>query len=305
MLEMLLGNKAGANPGTWAQLSDLGGPSVRTGCCAAAIDDKVYTFGGTMNVPATVRYGDLRCYDTTLNSWSSKKTGPPVRYGAVGLAARGKFYIHGGRGDSAYLKDLWVYDPSLDTWASKTAAGINRAIGAGCAVDGMLYFAAGWTTTYSNDFRSYNIDTDTWTTLSSLPGEVRQAAGMAAVGTKLYLYGGVNITTPRLNDFWCYDTLTGEWVQLPDGPEGRTNHSMVAIGGKLYVHGGTTAVAWGGQTWCYDPDTAEWAAMKALLPGHSIHYAAVCQDKMFIGTGQTSGGSAGVVHDCWQYTPPL
>mgnify|MGYP003407471607 CR=1 FL=1 len=308
MLEMLLGGgRKFVNPGEWVELDTTGGPTARTLAVAAGIDDKVYTFGGLINSPSTVYYNDLKCYDTTNGSWSTKAVGAPARNSAVGIAARGKFYIQGGGNGSGRLKDLWEYDPALNTWTRKADAPLGRQGAGGCAVDGLLYIAAGFSgTVYYNDLISYDIDTNLWGTLPSLPAEGRHFSAMTSIGTKLYLYGGRRGAT-TLNDLWCYDTVAGTWTQLASGPTvtGRYSHSMVAMGGKLYVHGGLTVAGWKGETFRYDPDTNEWAAMATLIPGHAIHYAAVCQDKMFIGTGQVASGSAGVVNDFWRYTPPL
>ncbi len=93
----------------------------------------------------------------------------------------------------------------------------------------MLYAFRGQNTT---SFYSYDIDTDTWTSLAVTPGTVYQG-GELVEGPDGYLYGfpGKNITT-----FWRYDIANNTWSSAADAPLALYYGSAMIYDGDQYIY---------------------------------------------------------------------
>jgi len=66
----------------------------------------------------------------------------------------------------------------------------------------------------------YNLITDTWEYIASLPEPLRTNA-TAILGNKIYTMGGFNapFPSPAVSSFYEYDVNTDTWTQLPDLPD--------------------------------------------------------------------------------------
>lgn len=104
---------------------------------------------------------------------------------------------------------------------------------AACARIGTkIYVCGGENTTGALDaVESYDIGTDTWTTLNSLPAPT-SAHVCVALDDKLYVFGGTASVA------WVYDPAGDSWS--PVAPPERTLYaSAAALDGKVYYFGGT------------------------------------------------------------------
>ncbi|MEQ8904707.1 kelch repeat-containing protein [Ekhidna sp.] len=68
--------------------------------------------------------------------------------------------------------------------------------------------------------------------------KARTEAGGAAIGTKMYVLGGIDSFAQTLNDFYEYNSTNDEWVQLDDIPHYVNHPGVVTDGRYLYVLGG-------------------------------------------------------------------
>jgi N-acetylneuraminic acid mutarotase len=91
--------------------------------------------------------------------------------------------------------------------------------------------------TYTNTLYRYDPSTDSWTTLSTVPGGVgRWIPSVAYYQGKLYIGGGQ--TSPGCRqDFYAYDIATNTWTTLPNHPTTLFDGWAVAYNGKIYVTG--------------------------------------------------------------------
>ncbi len=104
----------------------------------------------------------------------------------------------------------------------------------------------------------YDPDTGTWAGLPDLPG-ARSKPGVAAVGGKLYVFGGWGADEDTVASVDVLDPATGTWSTVP----GATNPAPVAAaatavaGGKVYLVGGCTdtTCAETDRVVVFDPDT--------------------------------------------------
>ena len=123
----------------------------------------------------------------------------------------------------------------------------------------------------------YDLASKSWmnNTTSMPPSMEVGNFGMASIGTKIYIAGGVqnssgNDVTDRLLE---YDTVTGIWTELANMSEKRFGFPLVEHHGLLYAFGGMQ----GPYTWInqpvlntsevYDPSTNTWTQ----LPNMSFH----------------------------------
>lgn len=183
--------------------------------------------------------------------------------------------------------------PLINSWTRLTDGPISSEAPF-VAVDGKLYSIGGFTGAASAANNCYDIATDTWNVLAPLP-VARRLCAVAAIGNKIYVYGGMLAAGTSTGVMTCYDIATNTWTTYNVGTA-RFYHNMVAIGDKLYSYGGSTSntqgAQWGGLS-CFDPGTNGWST-KLSLTKRMGHAAAVINDKMYI-----YGGKRDVLSGSW------
>jgi N-acetylneuraminic acid mutarotase len=88
----------------------------------------------------------------------------------------------------------------------------------------------------------YNLNTDTWNYIASLPEPMRVNSA-AIAGDKIYVFGGFNGPAPSLSisSFYEYDIATNSWRQLPDLPVSLFFSGAESYEDSLiYIFGGIT-----------------------------------------------------------------
>ncbi|WP_276326745.1 Kelch repeat-containing protein [Lentzea albidocapillata] len=113
-----------------------------------------------------------------------------------------------------------------------------------------------------------------WRPLAPIAGGPRQEHSVAAVGTDVYVVGGIRpngaggmVTVP---DVEVYNTRTNTWRSAAPLPVPMNHPNIAAVGGKLYVLGGLS----GGASWealrdsfVYNPATNRWTALPPMPSG--------------------------------------
>lgn len=135
-----------------------------------------------------------------------------------------------------------------------------------------------------------------WDTKAAAPIGRSEGQG-AAVGSRLYVFGGfyTGTTTTARSD--VYDTATDRWTRLPDLPEELTHSAAVADGAIIWLIGGyvddhpgpATRRVWKfntvNQTWSRGPQLpAPRGAGAASILGRELHF--------FGGTNRVAGSTA-------------
>jgi N-acetylneuraminic acid mutarotase len=228
-----------AGKGKWTNLQSL--PLATEGMSVANVGDKII---------AALGYGsseDQRktyIYNIETDSWSMGADAPGASSEGAGVAHGGLFYNVGGRG--AGLGALWSYDIITDSWTILSPMLTSRA-GLGVAVVGNNIYAIGGRTVTGgpNDpgkldiVEKYDIDTDTWSTVASLPSPRSDLAAVAH-GGKIYVFGGFDANGIVMNDVDVYDPVTDTWDTAPaDMPTARGALYAVGIKGDIiFVIGG-------------------------------------------------------------------
>lgn len=107
-----------------------------------------------------------------------------------------------------------------------------------------------------------------YTPLPPMPGGPRQEVAVAAVGTALYVVGGLDADERLLTRVEVFETATRRWRPGVDLPVPVSHANLAAVGGRLYLLGflGRRFVP-DGRGFVFDPETAVWSPGPALPPG--------------------------------------
>jgi hypothetical protein len=143
----------------------------------------------------------------------------------------------------------------------------------------------------------YNIATNAWTGIISMPGFVASGKGAYFEG-KVFLPGGLDDGTVNPAMYVYHDQLFPYWDSThAAAPQGRYGYSFDKIDRSIYLCGGAdssdTARA---ECWAYSPDTDQWNSIPPMATARKFHGSGVISNKLFVFGGQnTLGGElAGV-----------
>jgi N-acetylneuraminic acid mutarotase len=213
---------------TWSRLANL--PTGLAGMASATLENKFYIIG-----IRTLRGGShldnlfprLYVYDPITNKWSRKADLPQLLSQGTGFSANGLLYALWGSCDECTLpipggrhtaRFLFSYDPATNLWTRRADAIYRHRGGGGAMIDGKFYAVTGGISRV-NRLEVYDPATDTWTSRAKPPRAGSSA--VAAVGKKLFVFGGVFDDPTRVDS---YDAATNKWTvaaPLPTRPFSR------------------------------------------------------------------------------------
>lgn len=223
--------------GLWDQLMP---PTMKVeGAYVSSIDNLIVVAGG---YPYTSM---VQIYNIETATWYF---GASLPFGShncegAGVAKGGLLYCVGGRDIG---NAFWAYDPVLDTWDVSLPALPTPRGGLAVASVGNYIYAMGGRLggsprngTPMEVVERYNITQGIWETVAQLPS-ARMDLAAAAVGGKIYVFGGFDSNRQAMNDVDVYDPNTDTWDTSPaDLPTARAGLYAVGIkGGTVYVIGG-------------------------------------------------------------------
>lgn len=137
------------------------------------------------------------------------------------------------------------------------------------------------------------------------PGRYGMANGDCAIGSKLYVVGGINQSLGTDDWLDIYDDTTDTWSSGAVYPLGGiAAAACAAVGGLLYVAGGVVAGAGTDAGRVYTPGSDSWAAI-AVMPGPRVGNAGVALGGFFysIGGEDSSIGGSPTTADVYRYNP--
>ena len=246
-----------------------------------------------------------RIYNIPKDTWSFGTDAPGFSSEGAGVAHGGLFYQDGGRGFGARA-DLWAYNPALDTWdATLASMSTGRTAPAVAVVGNAIYAIGGRSRTggpcSGNPLTSverYDIDRDAWAPVASLPF-ARSDAAAAAVGGKIYLFGGCDAAGTFLTDVDVYDPVTDTWSDAPtdmDHPGRAAMYAVATKGNEVYVIGGWDGVGSGlDLNDSYKVSTDTWDTSHTPMPlGRAEHGAVGHGGRIYVVGGARPGFGASV-----------
>jgi hypothetical protein len=202
--------------------------NVAGGGCASPTPTATATTTGTPSATPTCTPGG------TPGPWSTASPYPipDVRYGFAQTATH--FYVFGGVSNGTRVPDVNRLDLATGMWQSRAAMPFTSEAPT-CALmasTGIVYCTEGDT---GSGFASYNIATNTWTPLASIPGGDHYGSASGAFNGKVFVAGG---TTGIVSTVQVYDVATNMWSAGTAAPSAFLLAGYQQVGQFLYVVGG-------------------------------------------------------------------
>jgi len=233
-------------------------PAAVSSLGAITCDGYLYVYGG--------HAGKTHSYDTKTvlgtfvrlkldggAKWEDLPGGPILQ--GMNLAAHGgKVYRVGGMqprnepgqpADNKSVTDASVYDPKAGKWSALPNLPVSRSSHDVVVVANQLIVVGGWNqqgrgekSVWHDSALSLDLTAKSlvWKPLPQ-PFQ-RRALTAAAIGTKLYVIGGLDAEATAQNRVDVYDTIEGKWSTGPNIPGGRVGFSPAAntIDGRLILN---------------------------------------------------------------------
>lgn len=183
--------------------------------------------------------------------------------------------------DAGLIEGEVLQNPAF-AWSSLTANLYNRSRPGGSWVGTKYYLIGGelssgqWGFTRADTVEIFDGITGGWTSsASSMPTPVSNIMGStAAVGSKIYVFGGYDENAGYSDQVQIYDTLTDSWSVSPASIPTGGLYGMLAVnsgGGGIFCCGGRDAAATTrGEAYIYDTATDTFNAI-APMPTPRFH----------------------------------
>jgi Kelch motif protein len=295
---------------TWQSLAPV--PSIGAGvegmAVAAASSNLIVAAYGLDNGPFNDT-NTTRLYNIATNTWSFGSPAPlPVR-SELGSLSKGAFvYALGGRlfSTGTAIADVARYHAPTNTWQTLAPMPTARAAVAVAETGGGIFAIGGRSAGGGpcsggelTTVERYDLSTGTWSPKAALPS-ARSDAAAAAVGNKIYLFGGCTSLPVRiLDEVDVYDISTNTWSTAPaDLPTAAAAFYTVGRvltfgGGRIYVVGGTNGSAPLGTTQIYNTRTNSWTSGPAMItPRAEMGVVAVGTKVYAVGGAKPALGSS-------------
>jgi hypothetical protein len=133
----------------------------------------------------------------------------------------------------------------------------------------------------------------------------------AAVGERIYLFGGLDEQTEP-SDFAAYfDTSTRTWTEVAPLPRARYAHTVTVHDGRIYVIGGESVAGPVAAVDVYDPTTGRWSAGAPMPRARGSHDTVSAAGRLYVLGGWLDAGPTDLVQTYdpasgrWREAEPL
>ncbi|KAM9522157.1 rab9 effector protein with kelch motifs isoform 2-T2 [Guaruba guarouba] len=230
---------------------------------------------------------------------------PRGRVGHGCVLLPGRVLIVGGADPGGAFADAHFVELQTGTWESPEVSGeqpLPRTFHTSSAgVGERLYVFGGGERGAEpvQDQRLHVFDTATLTwsqpDTHGDPPSPRHGHVMVAVGTKLFIHGGL-AGDVFYSDLFCIDTADMRWVKVPatgDIPGGRASHASAVFKDHLYIFGGIGPEGTLDTTYQYHTEKQQWTLLRfdAPLPAARLDHA-MCVIPWQAGKSEHTGAAA-------------
>lgn len=279
----------------WTTRSAITTP--RAGPVAAAVNNKVYVFGGYNN---TGFLNSVEAYDAITDTWVTRASMPTPRHQPAAAVVNNKIYVIGGY-YTGWMNTVEEYDPATNTWRTglKPMPTARESLVV-AAVNNKIYAIDGYSGFNRNTVEEYDPTTNNWTTKTPMPSAI-YASAAAVVNNKIYVMGGWS-GAGAVNTVYEYDPATDGWATKSFMPTARMGLVADVVYNKIYAIGGWTTGDVG-TVEEYNPSTDTWGTGLTSMPTVRRNMAvAVVNDKIYV-IGGRSGGYFTWLNTVEEYTP--
>ena len=275
--------------GLWQPRAPLG--SARFSLAAAALDNRIYAFGGTAGVcsGSPCAFGPLNTvemFDPVTNFWTANFAAgtpfapiPTAREGAAAAVLGGEIFVVGGHtSGGGAVNDVASFNPASNTWTTRPSLPTARAQLAVAVIGDVMYAVGGEAGPGGSPavatLEAFDLSAGTWTTtLTSMPVAAKFLTA-AAVDGILYAIGGDPATV------YAYDPGTDAWTTKSVVPTNRSAMKAGVLDGLIYVVGGN-AVGASNVVEVYNPKTNSWAAATSMPASRGQFGLGVLDGRLF------------------------
>ena len=170
----------------------------------------------------------------------------------------------GDASNDTLYKNVGVYAGS---YSSGNVHPTNTYLGSGVAASGYLYSIGGNTTSLlGTECYKYNVATNTWTPIASLPAG-RRVLTTANVGNFIYAIGGSDMSSVYQSTVYKYDIALDSWSTVAPLPIAIAWGKAVGYNNRIYFAGGVDAASTVlSSVYVYDVTANTWSAGTSM-PG--------------------------------------
>jgi hypothetical protein len=214
----------------------------------ATVGTKMYRFGGGAFNNSTNAITSIYCFDTETQEFAKVTATLPESRVDMGCVSIGtKVYLFGGltkQNSGETVATIFVFDTESETISTLSATVGFGLFGMGCAKsfdESTVYLIGGYDTDgtgrYVKQIREFDVETETLSTVSSLPYAMGYPI-CERIGADIYIFGGDNAY--KKQDVFVYHAAT---AQIPYTYSDILPHAVVQaghakVGNAIYIFGG-------------------------------------------------------------------
>lgn len=181
-------------------------------------------------------------------------------------------------------------------------------------VDDELWIMGGMTGERGTRLRSIEVlDTtnNTWRTAEQTVPKGLASFETAAVGDRIYLFGGLDKNSEATDFSAVFDTSAGTWRKLPALPHARYAHTVTEHGGRIFVIGGEGVGGPTPEVDIFDPATGRWSSGAPMPQARGSHDTVSTGEVLYVLGGWLDAGPTDVVQTydpgraSWDEAEPL
>jgi hypothetical protein len=196
----------------------------------------------------------------------------------VALVMEGK---HGG----SVLASMKRYDFSSGQRSLAAAMSTTRRRFGACTLAGELYVTSGFggdSEACLSSVKKYTLSTNSWSAVDPMPF-ARSLHAAVAVGSAIYLLGGITWSGATIASVLKFDSTQGSWRYVEDMPEPRRVHAACVIGSDIYVFGGRFRFEDQTSVFKLNTETDTWSTLEPMPLPCSSHSVSVLEgDQVYI-----------------------
>ncbi len=224
---------------------------VAGGAIAAFHGEILYAGGTTWRDGVKLWLAETRRYSIAADSW---KAGPALpealAYGAYCASSGDVLEILGGANEKGVSRRCWRLDRGASEWRSSGALPVDSVLSSAQMVAGGVYLFGGCPDVADLSHCSAAVwrrdRKGTWAEVSKLPEVPVALSATAAVGDRIYLFGGCTPTGPgtlrNLDGAHEFQTASGRWRKLRPLPTAARAMSAVTLDDhRILLAGGYAA----------------------------------------------------------------
>ncbi|WP_157640831.1 Kelch repeat-containing protein [Longispora albida] len=236
-------------------------------------------------------------------SWSDVASYPSAISDNSATAGGGKVYSVGGNSDGPNTRKIYIYDRETNAWSAGADMPTARSKPQVAYVGGKVYAFGGFGASGNNSSVDvYDAASNTWSTLGVTNPAPKAGAGVAVIGTKIYLVGGcANSACDDTSDVVVFDTAAGTFGTAAAYPHGVSWTSCAGLGGKAVCAGGAADSAYK-DGYSYDPGANAWTAI-ADLPIDLWGSSDAAANGQLVLMGGITGNSTMLTNRSFAYDP--